>query len=131
MIDASSWPIVRWTTPETIPDEQAASLLAEFDRLLAKGERFVLIFDGVERPERSAAFNRLYKDWFKARRHELGRLVMGAVRVEPSEARRKAVMGKLMNAALAAFMPYPFKVVGSESAARAAAAQWLVGRGDA
>lgn len=125
IIDASSWPVVRWTMPAVIPDEEADDLLAAFDALLARGERFVLIFDGVERPEQSSRFNRLYKGWSKRRRRDLARLVAGAVRVEPDEPKRKALLGKLFNAALAAFIPYPFKVVGSESEAQQTAKEWL------
>lgn len=125
VIDASSWPVVRWTMPAVIPDEETDNLLAAFDALLARDERFVLIFDGAERPEQSSRFNRLYKDWFKRRRKDLGRLVAGAARVEPDEAKRKALLGKLVNAALAALIPYPFKVVGSEAEARWLAREWL------
>jgi hypothetical protein len=125
IIDASCWPVVRWTMPAVIPDAEADDLLAAFDALLARDEGFVLIFDGAERPEQSSRFNRLYKDWFKHRRKDLGRLVAGAVRVEPDEAKRKALLGKLLNAALAAFIPYPFKVVGSEIEAQQAARKWL------
>ncbi|MCV9940306.1 hypothetical protein OIU35_28460 [Boseaceae bacterium BT-24-1] len=67
IIDASAWPVVRWTMPVVIPDAQAQALLVEFDGLLMRGERFVLIFDGVERPEQSSRFNRLYKGWAKRR----------------------------------------------------------------
>jgi hypothetical protein len=125
IIDTSSWPVVRWTMPAVIPDEEADDLLAAFDALIARSERFVLIFDGVERPEQSSRFNRLYKDWSKRRRRDLGRLVAGAVRVEPEEAKRKALLGKLLNAALTAFIPYPFKVVGSEAEAQQTARDWL------
>lgn len=125
IIDASAWPVARWTMPAVIPDEEADDLLAAFDALLARGERFVLIFDGVERPEQSSRFNRLYKDCSKRRRRDLGRLVAGAVRVEPDGAKRKALLGKLLNAALAAFIPYPFKVVGSEAEAQRLASDWL------
>lgn len=125
VIDASSWPVVRWTMPAVIPGEEADALLAAFDGLLARDERFVLIFDGVERPEQSSRFNRVYKDWSKRRRKDLGRLVAGAVRLEPDDAKRKALLGKLFNAALAAFIPYPFKVVGSEAEAQRMASEWL------
>ncbi|AZO77689.1 MULTISPECIES: hypothetical protein [unclassified Bosea (in: a-proteobacteria)] len=125
IIDASSWPVVRWTMPPVILDDEADDLLAAFDALLARGERFVLIFDGVERPEQSSRFNRLYKDWSKRRRRDLGRLVAGAVRVEPDEAKRMALLGKLLNVAMAAFIPYPFKVVGSEVEAQRLASDWL------
>lgn len=125
MIDSSSWPVVRWTMPARIPDEDAARVLAEFDVLLQRGEPFVVIFDGAERPEQSPQFLRLYKDWYRQRRKELGRWVAGAVRIEPDETRRKAVLGKLMNAALAAFMPYPFRVAASEEAALPIISRWL------
>ena len=125
MIDSSSWPVVRWTMPARIPDEDAGRVLAEFDALLQRGERFVVVFDGAERPEQSPLFLRLYKDWYRQRRKELGRWFAGAVRIEPDEARRKAVLGKLMNAALAAFMPYPFRVFASDAEARPQLDQWL------
>lgn len=125
MIDSSSWPVVRWTMPARIPDEDAERVLAEFDALLRRGERFVVVFDGAERPEQSPQFLRLYKDWYRQRRKELGRWVAGAVRIEPDEAKRKAVLGKLMNAALAAFMPYPFRVFASDAEARPQLDQWL------
>jgi hypothetical protein len=125
MIDSSSWPVVRWTMPACIPDEDAERVLSEFDALLRRGERFVVIFDGAERPEQSPRFLKLYKVWYGERRKELGRWVAGAVRIEPDEARRKAALGKLMNAALAAFMPYPFRVAASEEAALPLISQWL------
>lgn len=126
MIDSSSWPVVRWTMPARIPDEDAERVLAEFDALLQRGERFVLVFDGAERPEQSPLFLRLYKDWYRQRRRELGHWVAGAVRIEPDEAKRKAMLGKLMNAALAAFMPYPFRVAASEEAALPMISRWLL-----
>ena len=46
MIDSSSWPVVRWTMPARIPDEDAERVLAEFDALLRRGERFVVIQAG-------------------------------------------------------------------------------------
>jgi len=125
VIDPSSWPVVRWTMPARVPDDDAERVLAEFDALLQRGERFVVIFDGAERPEQSPQFLRLYKDWYRQRRKELGRWVAGAVRIEPDDARRKAVLGKLMNAALAAFMPYPFRVAASEEAALPIISRWL------
>lgn len=127
MIDASCWPIVRWTMPVRIPDEDADQALADFDRLLERGERFVVIFDGAERPEQSPRFIRLYKSWYGERRKDLGRWVAGAVRIEPDEAKRKAMFGKLKNAALAAFMPYLFRVAESEADVQEIARRWLRG----
>ncbi|KUL95329.1 hypothetical protein DK26_09090 [Bosea sp. WAO] len=128
IIDASSWPVVRWTMPAAIPDAEADDLLAAFDALLDRGERFVLIFEGVERPAEAGRFNRLYKDWSKRRRKNLARLVAGAVRVEPDDTKRQALLGKLLNVALAAFIPYPLKIVGSEAEAQRTASAWLRGK---
>ncbi|CAM5771967.1 hypothetical protein [Bosea minatitlanensis] len=119
MIDSSSWPVVRWTMPARIPDAEAERVVAECDALLRRGERFALVFDGAERPEQSPRFAGLYKAWSRERRRQLGRWVAGAARIEPDAARREAVLGRLMNAALAAFMPYPFRVAASEEAALA------------
>ncbi|KQU49902.1 hypothetical protein ASG72_17950 [Bosea sp. Leaf344] len=125
VVDDRAWPLVRLTVPKVIADDEADAVIAALEAVIARGSRFALIFDGPERPEASPRFDRLYREWSRRRRGDLGRLVLGAVRIERDETRRRAMLGTMLDAALAAIMPYPFKVVGSEAEAQQMAEAWL------
>jgi hypothetical protein len=125
IIDASAFPLVRWTTPETISDEEGRAALAAFNELLARGPRFVVLFEGKERPEGSKIFMRDYKIWFTSRRGALKARVAGAVRIEADLDRRTSLLGQAVKVAMLAFLPYPFKVAASEAEALELARGWL------
>lgn len=125
IIDASAFPIVRWTTPKTISDDEAREAFSAFNALLGRGPRFVVIFEGEERPEGSKTFMRDYKTWFKSRRTALKARVAGAVRIEPDPERRSSLLRQVMNIAMLAFMPYPFRIAADEAEAQEHARNWL------
>lgn len=127
MLDDSTFPLVRWTTPSVVSEEEGAAALLAFDAILEREKRFVILFDGAERPENSPAFMRAYKAWFAARRPALKSWVAGAVRIEPEAARRSSMLAKALNVAMLAFLPYPFRVAADEAEARAIASTWLGG----
>jgi hypothetical protein len=125
IIDASAFPIVRWTTPKTISDDEARDMFCAFNALLDRGPRFVVIFEGEERPEGSKTFMRDYKTWFKSQRTALKAKVAGAVRIEPDPERRSSLLRQVMNVALLTFMPYPFRIAMDEAEATEHARSWL------
>ncbi|MET0428310.1 MAG: hypothetical protein ABW026_07400 [Microvirga sp.] len=43
-LDLSRWPVARYRMPERVLDAEAETRIAEFDALIARGERFVLVF---------------------------------------------------------------------------------------
>lgn len=53
--DLSGWPIARYRMPEHVPDGEADARVAEFNALIGRGERFVLVFHGPEMPKNSRA----------------------------------------------------------------------------
>ena len=88
--DLSGWPVVRYRMPDHVPDDQAEAQIAEFQAILARNERFAMIFWGPLKPAKSKHFMRLYGAWFKKNREAQSRLCAGAVRVEPDEQRRRS-----------------------------------------
>ncbi|MBT3069784.1 hypothetical protein KKP04_02740 [Rhodomicrobium sp. Az07] len=123
--DHSSWPIARYRMPDRVPDDLAQESIAEFDALLARNERFVLIMHGPDMPQNSKLFLRLYREWFKRNRAAQQRLCAGAVRVEPDDRRRASLTVKAISLLNKAFLPYPYRVVANNSAAVTQAQAWL------
>lgn len=123
--DLSGWPVARYRMPERVPDADAEVRVAEFDALLARNERFVLVFHGPEMPKDSPRFMRAYKTWFSATKETQKRLCAGAIRVEPDAERRKSFTMKVLSLMNKVFMPYPYTVVGSDAQAQAQAKAWL------
>lgn len=123
--DFSNWPIARYRMPDHVPDAEAEARVAEFDALIARGERFVVIFHGPEMPKDSSRFLKAYKAWFNANKASQKHLCAGAVRVEPDAARRRSFMVKALAMMNKVFLPYPYKVAASEAEAQAQAKAWL------
>ncbi|MBE7199309.1 MAG: hypothetical protein INR70_16125 [Parafilimonas terrae] len=123
--DLSRWPVARYRMPEHVPDAEIEARLAEFDALLARGERFVLVFHGPEMPKDSKRFMTAYRAWFVANKEAQKRLCAGAVRVEPDAKRRQSFAGKALALMNRVFLPYPYTVVGSDVEAEAQAKTWL------
>lgn len=124
--DLSNWPLARYRMPEHVPDAEAEARVREFDALLARGERFVLIISGPEMPKDSSRFMKAYKAWFNANKEVQRHLCAGAVRVEPDRGRQKSLALKALSLMNKVFLPYPFTVVGSTAEAEARAKAWLV-----
>lgn len=123
--DLSGWPIARYRMPEHVPDGEADARVAEFNALIGRGERFVLVFHGPEMPKNSSRFMKAYRAWFNANKDAQKRLCAGAVRVEPDADRRKSFTVKALSLMNKVFLPYPYKVVASDQDALAQARLWL------
>jgi hypothetical protein len=123
--DLSGWPVVRYRMPDHVPDDQAEAQIAEFQAILARNERFAMIFWGPLKPAKSKHFMRLYGAWFKKNKEAQTRLCAGAVRLEPDEQRRRSFALRALAYANNVFMPYPYKVVGSDAEALQQAREWL------
>lgn len=124
-IDQSAWPVVHFHMPERVADGDADAQLAEFEALLARGERFVLMTSGPMMPAKSKHFMKLYGDWSKRSREVMGRLCAGSVRVEPDPVKRGAFMTLVMTFIARNSVPYPVAVAASAEDAMAKARQWL------
>ncbi|ABD88575.1 hypothetical protein [Rhodopseudomonas palustris] len=123
--DLSSWPIARYQMPAHVPDDMAQASIAEFDALLARNQRFVLVFHGPEMPKDSKHFMKLYRDWFKRTRATQQRLCAGGIRIEPDARRRTSFAVKALSLANKVFLPYPYRVVANDSDALTQARAWL------
>lgn len=123
--DLSRWPVARYRMPAHVPDSEAESRIAEFEALLARNERFVLVFHGPEMPKGSSRFMKAYRAWFNANKEAQKRLCAGAVRVEPDPGRRQSLTVKALSMINKLFLPYPYTIVGSEAEAQAQAMTWL------
>lgn len=123
--DLSGWPVVRYRMPDHVPDAEADARIADFDALLARNERFALVFHGPEMPKHSPRFMKAYRDWFSANKEAQKHLCAGAVRVEPDAKRRKSLAVKALSVMNKLFLPYPYTVVGSDAEARVQATTWL------
>jgi hypothetical protein len=122
-LDLSHWPIVRYRMPEHVPDDLAAEKMMEFESLIARNERYALIFEGPQLPTDSKHFMKLYGDWAKRTWELQAHLCVGSVRVEPDEERRASFASKA--SADAGRLPYPYIVVASFEEAEAQAQIWL------
>ena len=129
--DLSGWPLARCQVPERVPDTEVEARIAAFDAILARNERFVLIFHGAEMPKDSPRFMRAYKAWFNATKATQKRLCAGAVRVEPDADRRKSMALEALSLMNKVFLPYPYAVVASDAEAQAQARMWLAETGSA
>lgn len=123
--DHSLWPIVRFVMPETVPDAAASAQLAEFEALLAPGERFVLVASGPVVPVHSKRFMQLYTQWTQTHRAAMARLCAGFIRLEPDHGKRAAYQAQLAAAAERGQLDYPALVAASEADMRATAARLL------
>lgn len=123
--DLSRWPVARYRMPARVPDSEVEARIAEFEALLARNERFVLVFHGPEMPKDSSRFMKAYRAWFNANKEAQKRLCAGAVRVEPDPGRRKSFTVKALSMMNKLFLPYPYTVVGSDAEAQAQAMTWL------
>lgn len=123
--DLSRWPVARYRMPERVLDAEAETRIAEFDALIARGERFVLVLHGPEMPKHSPGFMKAYRAWFNANKEAQKRFCAGAVRVEPDAKRRKSLTVKALSVMNKLFLPYPYTVVGSDAEAEAQAQAWL------
>lgn len=124
-IDLSAWPIVHFHMPERVEDGDADAQLAEFETLLARGERFVLLTSGPMMPAKSKHFMKLYGAWSKRSRDLMGRLCAGSVRLEPDPQKRGAFVALVMTFIARTTVPYPVAVAASMEEAMGQARQWL------
>lgn len=128
VIDSSQWPLVHYIMPERVNDEDAAEHIAVLNAILTRCQPFVLIFSGVEQPKDSPRFLQLLREWSIATRQEQQRWCLGAVRVEPDEAKRRSLWRKALRFVQSKAAPYPYKVVASAHEAHQQADAWLAER---
>lgn len=124
-LDLSAWPVVSYEMPDQVPDAEAQNHIDAMQAVLAKKEKFVLIFHGVEYPKESKLFYKLYKAWGKETKDQQKEFCLGAVRVEPDEKKRKSLLKMALTFLTSQAVPYPYKVVASFDEAKSQAQRWL------
>lgn len=127
VIDTSQWPLVYYVMPEQVSAAESESHIQALQSVIDRQQPYVLIFSGVELPRDSAHFLREYKAWGKRTFAEQHRYCRGAVRVEPDDETRSALWQKAQRYVSDGSIPYPYRVVASDSEARQQAEQWLTG----
>lgn len=115
LFDLSAFPLVRLPMPEPGIEGYGERWAAEFDAILARGERFVLLSVGPM-PESEAHDDRRARTlWLKRRRGDLGRLCLAHLHVERDPDRR--AMMEERAAKMAGVFPYALGMFGSEDSA--------------
>lgn len=124
-VDTQSWPIVRLTMPEHVPDGDAEAYVERLRAVYTLGKPFVLFMAGAELPRHSPAFMQAYGAWAMASMEMQRRLCRGAVRIEPDAQLRGAYRDRAAAAASTNPPPYPYEIVADEAEATALAEGWL------
>ncbi|PNU02271.1 hypothetical protein [Novosphingobium guangzhouense] len=124
-VDTRSWPIVRLTMPEQVPDAEAQAHVEQLQAVYALDEPFVLFMAGAELPRHSPAFMQAYGAWAMASMDVQRRLCRGAVRIEPDAGLRAAYRERAAAAARANPQPYAYAIVADEVEAAELAGRWL------
>ena len=124
-VDTRTWPIVRLTMPEQVPDAEAEAHVEQLQTVYALEEPFVLFMAGAELPRHSPVFMQAYGSWAMASMEVQRRLCRGAVRIEPDAGLRKAYRDRAAAAAKANPQPYPYAIVAAEADAAELAGRWL------
>lgn len=124
-VDTRTWPIVRLTMPDHVPDAEAEAHVEQLQAVYALEEPFVLIMAGAELPRHSPAFMQAYGAWAMTSMEVQRRLCRGAVRIEPDEQLRAAYRERAAAAARAHPQPYAYAIVADETEASELAGRWL------
>lgn len=125
VIDARDWPLVYFTMPAQVADEQADAVLAQITAIYDRAAPFVLCMDGPALPQHSPQFLTAYLQWSKAHHALQQRYCRGAIRIEAdSEARQRYQLHAVQYAA-SGQAAYPYHVVATEQEAHALAASLL------
>lgn len=114
LFDLGAFPLVRLPMPKPGIAGYGERWMAEFDAILARGERFVLFSVGPI-PDEAHDDRKARTLWLKRRRAELGRLCLAHLHVERDPAQR-AVMQERAEKMAGAF-PYALALFDSEDAA--------------
>ncbi|MFE0755207.1 hypothetical protein ACFW16_14720 [Inquilinus sp. NPDC058860] len=115
LFDLSAFPLVRLPMPEPGIAGTGERWAAEFDAILGRGERFVLLSIGPM-PEDEAHEDRKARTlWLKRRRADLGRLCLAHLHVERDPDRRAAMQDRA--AKMAGAFPYPLALFDCEDTA--------------
>ena len=115
LFDLSAFPLVRLPMPDPGIVGTGERWAAEFDAVLAKGERFVLLSIGPIPEDESHDDRKARTLWLKRRRAELGRLCLAHLHVEHDPDRRAMIQDRAAKTAGA--FPYPLTVFASEDSA--------------
>lgn len=117
LFDLSAFPLVRLPMPEPGITDYGERWVAEFDAILARETRFVMLTIGPM-PEREAHDDRKARTlWLKRRRADLGRLCLSHLHVEPDPLRRAAMQATVLTAKMAAVFPYALALFADEETA--------------
>ncbi|WP_238578851.1 hypothetical protein [Inquilinus limosus] len=117
LFDLGAFPLVRLPMPEPGATGYGERWVAEFDMILARETRFVMLSIGPM-PEREAHDDRKARTlWLKRRRGDLGRLCLAHLHVEPDPLRRAAMQATVLTAKMAAAFPYPLALFADEDSA--------------
>lgn len=115
LFDLAAFPLVRLPMPDPRITGYGERWAAEFDAILAREERFVLLSVGPI-PEDEAHDDRKARTlWLKRRRADLGRLCLAHLHVERDPDRR--AMMEERAARMAGVFPYALGMFDSEDAA--------------
>lgn len=115
LFDLSAFPLVRLPLPEPGIVGYGERWAAEFDAILERSERFVLLSIGPM-PDHEAQEDRKARTlWLKRRRADLGRFCLAHLHVEHDPERRAAMQERA--ARMAGAFPYPLALFDREDAA--------------
>lgn len=115
LFDLSAFPLVRLPMLEPGIAGTGERWAAEFDAVLARGERFVLLSIGPIREDEAHDDRKARALWLKRRRAELGRLCLAHLHVEQDPDRRAMMQDRA--AKMGNAFPYPLTVFASEDLA--------------
>jgi hypothetical protein len=117
LFDTGAFPLVRMPMPEAGAAGYGDRWTVEFDAILARETRFVLLSIGPMAGDEAHADRKARTLWLKRRRRDLGRLCLSHLHVEADPVRRTGMQAMFMTAKLAAAFPYPIALFADENAA--------------
>ena len=104
--DRSRWPLVVFTSRRALSESDFESYLAEYDRLLAREERYAAIFDAREAKPLDVKLVKRQAQWMEQNAAALKRLNVGIAFVIPSP----LIRGVLRAILWMRPMPQPYNV---------------------
>lgn len=125
VIDTRDWPLVYFTMPLQVADEQAAAVLAQITAIYDRAAPFVLCMDGPALPQHSPQFLSAYLQWSKANHALQQRYCRGAIRIEADDDARQRFEQHAAQYAASGQAAYPYHVVATQEEANRLAASLL------
>jgi hypothetical protein len=123
-MDASHFPIV-WMTLAHEPGHDHEQDFIEFERLLNRNQRFVMLSDKIPSNDHQHDFTERKRTtlWMKRHRMELRRLVGGLIIIEQNDLKRRAI--EAFTIVFAKFWGYPLLLARDKEQAMAIAEKLL------